>query len=270
VSKNSPLKAFFSGFAAFAIPVLFIIAVLIYLFIMGDPANFQGGSSENDPLPGNYPGMVYKGGFIVPILMTMFLTVWTFAVERFIVIRKAKGKGNIANFIARVYVLLSGGESDLEEAINLCDKQRGSVSNVVKSGLLKYKEMMADTTLSKEQKVVAIKQEFEEATSLELPVLEQNLVILATLANLSTLVGLLGTVLGMIRAFAALSNAGAPDASALATGISEALINTAFGIGSSAFAIVFYNYFTTKIDKMTYSIDEAGVAITQQFIAKQK
>lgn len=270
MSKQSPLKAFFSGFAAVAIPVLFVIAVLIYLFVMGDPANFQGNDPSKDPKVGNYLGMVYKGGFIVPILMTMFLSVWTFAVERFIVIRKAKGKGNVANFIAKVYTLLSGKESDLELAIEECDKQRGSVANVVKAGLLKYREMMGEKDLTKDQKVVAIKQEFEEATSLELPVLEQNLVILSTLANLSTLVGLLGTVLGMIRAFAALANAGAPDASALATGISEALINTAFGIGSSAFAIVFYNYFTTKIDKMTYSIDEAGVAITQQFIAKQK
>jgi biopolymer transport protein ExbB len=119
--------------------------------------------------------------------------------------------------------------------------------------------------MNKDQKIVAIKQEFEEATSLEMPILEQNLVILATIAPLATLMGLLGTVLGMIKAFAALATAGAPDAVALATGISEALINTAFGIGSSALAIIFYSYFTTKIDKMTYSIDEAGVAIVQNF-----
>jgi biopolymer transport protein ExbB len=270
VSKQSPLKAFFSGFAGIAIPVLFVVAILIYIYILGDGSNFQKGDNANDPLPGNYLGMVYKGGFIVPILITAFLTVWTFAIERFIVLSRAKGKGNVASFIARVYTLLSGKESDLDIAIAECDKQRGSVANVVKAGLLKYKEVLHEKDLSKDQKVVAIKQEFEEATSLELPVLEQNLVILSTFANLSTLIGLLGTVLGMIRAFAALANAGAPDASALATGISEALINTALGIGSSAFAIVFYNYFTTKIDKMTYSIDEAGVAITQQFIAKNK
>ena len=82
--------------------------------------------------------------------------------------------------------------------------------------------------------------------------------------------GLLGTVLGMIKAFSALATAGAPDAIGLATGISEALINTAFGISSSAFAMIFYNYFTNKIDKMTYSIDEFGVAIVQNFAATNK
>jgi biopolymer transport protein ExbB len=74
----------------------------------------------------------------------------------------------------------------------------------------------------------------------------------------------------MIRAFAALAQAGAPDALALATGISEALINTAFGITGSTIAIIFYNYFSTKIDGMTYKIDEAGFSLTQTFAAQAK
>ena len=82
------------------------------------------------------------------------------------------------------------------------------------------------------------------------------------------MMGLLGTVLGMVRSFAAMANAGAPDSVALSTGISEALINTAFGIGTGALAVVMYNYFTTKIDKLTYSIDEAGYSIVQTFAAK--
>ena len=77
--------------------------------------------------------------------------------------------------------------------------------------------------------------------------------------------GLLGTVLGMIRAFAALANAGAPDSVALASGISEALVNTAFGIGTAALAMIFYNYFTTRIDKLTYNIDEAGFSLVQSY-----
>jgi len=98
--------------------------------------------------------------------------------------------------------------------------------------------------------------------------LEKNLVILATFASVATLLGLLGTVLGMIKAFSALATAGAPDAVALSTGISEALINTALGIGTSALAIISYNYFTTKIDGLTYGIDEAGYSIAQSFAAK--
>jgi biopolymer transport protein ExbB len=74
----------------------------------------------------------------------------------------------------------------------------------------------------------------------------------------------------MIKALSALGNAGAPDSTALATGISEALINTALGIGNSAVAIIMYNVFTTKIDKITYTIDEAGFTIVQNFAAAHK
>jgi biopolymer transport protein ExbB len=103
-----------------------------------------------------------------------------------------------------------------------------------------------------------------------MPMLEKNLVIIATIASIATLMGLLGTVFGMISAFSALANAGAPDAVGLANGISEALINTAMGIGTSALAIVFYNYFTSAIDGLTYGIDEASYSIVQNFTAQNK
>lgn len=262
------LKGAFTGFSAIAIPVLFVVALILFFFVMGAPENFQGNNVNNLPKPGNYLGVIYKGGYIVPILMTILMMVITFTIERFITLTRAKGKGNIGTFVVKVYRSLS--EGNLNNAVDECDKQRGSVANVIKSGLLKYQTVLESHEMNKEQKMLSIKQEIEEATSLELPVLEQNLVILATIAPLATLMGLLGTVLGMIKAFAALATAGAPDAVALATGISEALINTAFGIGSSALAIIFYNYFTTKIDKMTYSIDEAGVAIVQHFSANRQ
>jgi biopolymer transport protein ExbB len=261
--STSKFKTVFAGFAGIVIPVLIAVAVILYVFVMGNPENFQGNNIANLPKPGNYLGIIYKGGIIVPILMAILMMVITFSIERWITITKAKGKGRINSFVVRVYQKLA--EPDIDSAVDECDRQRGSVANVIKAGLIKYKQVIGIKDMNKDQKVVAIKQEFEEATSLEMPILEQNLVILATIAPLATLMGLLGTVLGMIRAFAALATAGAPDAVALATGISEALINTAFGIGSSALAIIFYNYFTTKIDKMTYAIDEAGVAIVQNF-----
>lgn len=259
------LKNAFAGFASVAIPIIFAVGFTLYYIVMGNPENFQGNNINNMPKPGNFLGIIYKGGIIVPILMSVLMMVITFSIERFITLSKAKGKGNISSLVVRVYQKLA--QKDIDASIKECDLQKGSVANVIKAGLEKYKEVAADKNMNKDQKIVAIKQEFEEATSLELPILEQNLVILATLAPLSTLIGLLGTVLGMIKAFSALATAGAPDAVALSTGISEALINTAFGIGSSALAIIFYSYFTTKIDKMTYSIDEAGVAVAQNFAA---
>jgi len=112
--------------------------------------------------------------------------------------------------------------------------------------------------------------EVEEATALEMPMLEQNLTIIATLVSIGTLIGLLGTVTGMIRAFAGLANSGAPDQSALAVGISEALINTMTGIGVSTLAIIMYNVLTSKIDKLTYAIDEAGFSIVQTYASSHK
>jgi biopolymer transport protein ExbB len=264
VSKNT-IKSAFAGFAGIVIPVLFVTAVLLYIFVLGNPQNFLGNNKENLPKSGNILGIVYKGGIIVPILMTVLMMVITFSIERFITITRAGGKGRIPAFVAKVHQRVSA--EDLDAAIVECDKQRGSVANVIRAGIVKYKEMISEKSMNRDQKVLAIKQEIEEATSLELPMLEQNLVILATIAPLATLLGLLGTVLGMIKAFSAIATAGAPDAVQLSTGISEALINTALGIGSSALAIIFYNIFTTKIDKMTYSIDETGVAIVQNFAA---
>jgi biopolymer transport protein ExbB len=95
-------------------------------------------------------------------------------------------------------------------------------------------------------------------------------VIFATVASVATLLGLLGTVLGMIKAFSSMAQAGAPDSVGLATGISEALINTALGVGTSALAIIFYNLFTSKIDALTHGIDEAGFSIVQNFTATQQ
>lgn len=254
--------------AAIVIPAALVVSIVIFKFVFGAPENFIGGNSENLPLQGNFSGTIYKGGFIVPILMTFLLTVITFCFERFITISKAEGKGSSIRLIENVKRHLE--KHEIAQAMELCDKQKGSLGNVVKSGLIKYQEVETDTDMNKEQKTLAIQKVIEEATSLELPTLEQNLVILATLSSVSTLMGLLGTVLGMIRSFAAMANAGAPDSIKLATGISEALINTAFGIGTAALAVIMYNYFTTKIDKITYSIDEAGYTLVQTFASTHK
>ncbi|NVN95048.1 MAG: MotA/TolQ/ExbB proton channel family protein [Bacteroidetes bacterium] len=260
---SSSLKTWFS---ALVIPLAVIVATCIYIFILGNGSNFQGGNSSGNPLPGNYLATVYKGGFIVPILMSLLIIVLTFTIERFFTITKAKGKGSVTAFVKKVKQ--SVANNDLNAAVEACNKQKGSVANVIYSVLMRYKALENDQTMNKDQKLMSIQKEIEEATSLELPGLEQNLVILATITSVSTLLGLLGTVLGMIRAFAALANAGAPDSVALATGISEALINTAFGIGTAALAVVFYNVFTTQIDKLTYSIDEAGFSIVQTYAEK--
>ncbi|MBS1549669.1 MAG: MotA/TolQ/ExbB proton channel family protein [Bacteroidetes bacterium] len=261
---------------AFIIPILFAIGVLIYLFVLGAPGNFKdadklGAGSVafsdvegKDIHPESFLGIIYKGGVIVPILITFMITVIVFSFERFFVLGKAAGKGNLDNFVVKVRSLLN--QNKVDDAIAECDGQEGSVGNVVKEGLTTYKALAHDNNLNKEQKMVALNKAIEEATTLEMPMLEKNMMILSTLGTVATLVALLGTVIGMIKAFFALgSGGGTPDAAALSTGISEALINTALGIGTSAIAIILYNYFTSKIDGLTYKIDEISMSIQQSF-----
>jgi len=266
VPKAKSSGSFSTLFASILIPVAIIIGFVVYFTLLGNPANFEDHNPKGHPVPGNILGMMYKGGYLVPILMGLMMIVLAVIIERFITLSVASGKGSIPNFVRKIKSLLD--RNDIPAAIAECDRQRGSVANVIREGLHKYQDMANTPGMEKDQKVLAIQKEIEEGTSLELPMLEKNLVILATISSIAALMGLLGTVLGMIRAFSAIATAGAPDAVALSTGISEALINTALGISTSAIAIIAYNYFTTKIDGLTYGIDEAGFSIAQTFAAK--
>ena len=256
-------------------PIICIVAgYCIWRFLMGSADGFKqpdpaGGFWPSHKGPKNAFNGIYEGGIIVPLLIGMLLMVITFSIERFLTISKALGKGSIADFIRKVQYHLAN--RNVDAALSECDKQRGSVANVMKAGLRRYKEMINNTDMDTDQKVLAIQKEVEEATALELPMLSKNLVFLSTITSVGTLVALLGTVLGMIRSFSALGEeGGAGAAGALAVGISEALYNTALGIGTSSIALVMYNVFTTKIDSITYGIDESGFTLTQSFASLYK
>lgn len=251
-----------------------IVGYAIWRFGMGADSGFKSPDTSgawfwpHHKGPKNAFAAIYEGGIIVPLLIGMLLMVIVFSIERLLTISKALGKGSIADFIRRVQYHLAN--RNVDAALAECDKQRGSVANVMKAGLRRYKEMINVTDLDTEQKVIAIQKEVEEATALELPMLQKNLVFLSTITSVGTLVALLGTVLGMIRSFAALGESGGGDSNALAVGISEALYNTALGIGTSALALIMYNVFTTKIDSITYGIDESGFTLTQSFASLYK
>ena len=256
-------------------PIVCIIAgYAVWRFILGNPDGF----SKPDDLGGFWPAhkgplgawnKMYEGGIIVPLLIGFFFMVVVFSIERFLTIRKATGTAPNSDFVRKVQFELAN--KNVDAAIALCDKQKGSVGNVMKAGLKKYKEMISSGEFSTDQKVAAIQKEVEEATALELPMLQKNLVFLSTLTSLGTLVALLGTVLGMIKSFSSLGEEGGSGAAAeLAAGISEALYNTALGIGTSSVALMMYNVFTTKIDSITYGIDESGFTLTQSFVSQYK
>nr|WP_297307348.1 MotA/TolQ/ExbB proton channel family protein [uncultured Flavobacterium sp.] len=262
VEKQASSSGLSNIFAGIAVAVCLGFGYIMWAFVLGAGSNFVDGNNALDPLPGNLMGMMYKGGYVIAVLIGLLTTTVVFGIERFIVISKAGGSGDNKAFVGKIQTLVSSNQ--INEAIDLCDEQKGSVANVVKAALVKFKEVKAEG-FDADKATETIQKEIEEATVLEMPMLEKNMIVIATLVSTGTLIGLLGTVTGMIKAFSALSTTGSPDSSALATGISEALMNTATGIGTSTLAIVFYNIFTTKIDKLTHFIDEAGFAITQSY-----
>ena len=265
-SKANPKKKS-SGFqgvrdAIWIIVACFILAVCFYKFVLGNPDNFVGGDPANAVKDGSLLGTVYKGGIVVPVIITLLFTVIALSIERFFALRTAFGKTSLTKFVTDVKAAINAG--DMAKAQQICDKQQGVVANVVGASINAYKEMEADTKLKKAQKVAKIQQAHEEATQLEMPTLQMNMPILATIVTLGTLTALFGTVVGMIRSFAALA-AGGGDSLQLSEGISEALVNTASGILTSWFAVISYNYYSNKIDKLTYALDEVGYTIAQTY-----
>lgn len=252
-------EALKSSFAFIVIAASLIIAYFIYARVLGDPANFVGGDPANEPLKNNYLGVVYKGGPIVILLIGFQIILLTFCIERYLSIRMATGRARNQKFLRAIKSLIIGEK--YQAAIDECDRQRGALANVIRNGLSTFQLVHKDSSITKEQKLNIIERDFEEATQLEIPQLNRNMIIISTLASISTLIGLLGTVTGMIKAFSALARVGAPDAVGLAGGISQALVTTALGISTAAVAIVFFNYFSNRIEKITFAIDEAVFSI---------
>lgn len=248
-----------SLFLTLAIVVTVAIAFVIFLFILGNPDNFANG--EVRTVPNNLLGTVYTGGWVVPILITLTLLDLTLVFERTFSLRKANGRHSLPIFLKNVQKDLMNGR--IEEAIKACDAQRGSAANIIRTGLERYKLVAQDKKLDVDKKMAETQRAIEEATSLETPLLERNLIALSTIASVATMFGLLGTTIGMIRAFTAMARAGAPDAIQLSIGISEALINTALGLTAAIIGIIAYNFFVTKVDNFTYMIDEASYNVVQ-------
>jgi len=212
------------------------------------------------------PDYIQAGGPLVIGLIAMTIMVVTFIFERIFSLRKAQGRGSLAVFLKNVTQEINKG--NIDGAIAACDKQRGSCANIIHTGLEKYKQLVHEGDVKGQKELMAeVQRAIEESMLLEVPLLEKNLVALSTIASVATMWGLLGTVIGMIRAFRAMVKT-TPDPQQLALGISEALVNTAGGLIAAIFGILAYNFFTTKVDNFTYMIDEASYSIVQSLAEK--
>ncbi len=233
----------------FIVPVGFVLAFAISITIWWFLPNL-----------GDLGKQMKQGGPLVAMLILLVILETAFILERIWSLRKAQGRGSLPDFLNTVRKRLHQG--DIDGAIKACAAQRGSAANVIRAGLDRYKQLRAEGA-PKEKIVAETQAAIQEANGLEVPLLERNLIALSTIASIATMVGLLGTVIGMIRSFAALGHTGAVDASKLAVGISEALINTAGGLFIAITGIVTYNVFVTRVDNFNYMMDEASYEAIQ-------
>ena len=192
--------------------------------------------------------LILKGGlFMYPIL---FCSMVAFAIflERMWVLRR---KHIIPDeFILNVEELLK--QQKISEAISLCQNDMSSISKIFLAGLKNIEKGMWP-----------VKEAIEERGSREATILEKNAGILSTIANLTPLLGLLGTVSGMIKTFNAISVQGIGNPAPLAGGIAEALITTAAGLSIAIPTLVCYRFLKDKADSLIFEMEENSIRVVE-------
>lgn len=184
-----------------------------------------------------------KGGnFMYPLVVMLFFGI-VVIIERFYTLFKAHI--NAKEFMVELQDVLK--QDGPEGAAELCSNTRGPVATVLHAGLLRL-----------DRGIEHVEKSIEESGAIEMAFLERGLVWLSTVANLAPLVGFLGTVSGMIRAFNDIAAAGDVDPSVVAGGISEALITTASGLVVAIPVQAAYNFFLSKIDKIIIDLQESS------------
>ncbi len=186
---------------------------------------------------------VQGGNFMYPLLVMLFFGI-VVIFERFYTLL-FKVPINVKEFMVELQDALK--QDGPEGAAELCANTRGPVASVLHAGLLRL-----DRGIENVEKAI------EESGAIEMAFLERGLVWLSTVANLAPLVGFLGTVSGMIRAFNDIAAAGDVDPSVVAGGISEALITTASGLVVAIPVQAAYNFFLSRIDKIIIDLQESS------------
>ena len=205
---------------------------------------------------GTFVKLFRDGGPVMWPLLLFSILGLVFIIERFIALRKAKI--NVNEFLAKIRKALIVNRS-IPDAIKVCEDYRGPVPSIMKAGLLKYGEPKED-----------VEKTIENAALFEMGRLERNLVWLATIANVSPLLGFFGTVAGMIKSFDALAEAGLSNPGLVAAGISEALITTAAGLAVAIPAQLAYNFFMSRINKFVRDIETSTNMLLETFSEMQR
>ena len=182
-----------------------------------------------------------NGGIVMWPIMATSIVALTIAIERFVNLRRAGI--DTQEFMDSIRTVLR--QHRIQEALRTCDEAASPVSRIVKAGILKHNRAKED-----------IREAIENAGHLEIPRLERYLSALATCAQIAPLLGLLGTVQGMILAFTEIQHKhGVVNPSDLAEGIGNALITTAAGLIVAIPTIVVYNYYVARVENMILEME---------------
>jgi len=199
-----------------------------------------------------------------PLLICSILGV-TYIIERLVSLFKLRPRIKVEQLVSRITEALRN--DNIMEAVSICEEAGGPLANVVKAGLLRYSQgMIEEKAVTKEDVSEAV----EEASILEIPQLERNLVVLSTIYQVSPLFGLLGTVSGMVRAFTAIALKGTGDPQLLAGGISEALLTTVIGLTIAIPVMIAYQYLVSKVDRHVLEIQQVSTEIVNTLVVSPR
>jgi len=200
----------------------------------------------------NLFSILIKGGILmIPIFLCSIIALIVI-IERWLYLRKLHI--NARSFILQVKALIMKGK--ITDAVVFAKKIASPIAKITKAGVERYNRPRQE-----------IKEAIESAGRAEVYQLENNLGILATIAATAPLLGFLGTVTGMIRAFIQVQNLGGNvDASVLAGGIWEALVTTAAGLAIGIPCLIFYNWLQSKVEYFVYEMEENSTAIIDMLI----
>lgn len=194
--------------------------------------------------------LIQKGGVLMYLIFFCSIVAVTIIIER--LIHFSRARINTTSFLESIFDSIR--RNRIMEALERCDRTPGPIASIIRAGILKHDKSRQE-----------IKEAMEEVALNEVPRLEKNLNILATIAHISPLLGLLGTVTGMVKAFQVIqekAGALAPVSPGdLAGGIWEALLTTVGGLSVAIPAIVAYNFLVAQVDSFIVNMERAAVEL---------
>ena len=203
-------------------------------------------------------GFIQKGGPMIYIMMLLSVLAFGVVIERIYHLTRARVDAD--KFMDNILGILK--RNKIIEAIEMCNSTPGPIAHIIKAGILKHDRSKPE-----------IKEAIDEAAQLEIPRLSKHLPILTTIAHIAPLLGLLGTVTGMMKSFQAIQEKSAAmvpvNPGDLAGGIWESLVATLAGLAVAIPTYVAYNYLTSQVDNLVYDMERSATDLVNILSSKR-